>query len=88
MTLSVDRDRILTDLCDLAAIPSITGDESDAADHVASLLEEAGLDVDRIDTDPSALADDPAWPGAEMPRTHLPLVEGPGGATAPGPVSS
>jgi acetylornithine deacetylase len=76
MTLSVDRDRILADLCDLVAIPSITGDETDAADHVASLLDDAGLDVDRIDTDPSALAADSAWPGAEMPRTQLPLVAG------------
>lgn len=85
MTLSVDRDRILTDLCDLAAIPSITGDESDAADHVASLLEDAGLDVDRTDADPAALADDPAWPGGEMPRTHLPLVAGTWRGNRPGP---
>lgn len=85
MTLSVDRDRILTDLCDLVAIPSITGDETDAADHVGSLLEESGLDVVRIDADPVDLANDPAWPGSEMPRTHLPLVAGTWRGNRPGP---
>lgn len=85
MTLTIDRDRILADLCDLVAIPSITGDETDAADHVASLLEDGGLDVVRIDADPAALAADPAWPGAEMPRTHLPLVAGTLPGNRPGP---
>jgi acetylornithine deacetylase len=85
MTLPVDRDRVLADLCDLVAIPSITGDETEAADHVASLLEDAGLDVERIDADPAALAADPAWPGAEMPRNHLPLVAGTWRGNRPGP---
>jgi acetylornithine deacetylase len=76
MTLEVDRDRILADLCDLIAIPSITGDEGAAADHVASLFRDGGLNVARIDTDPEVLASDPAWPGSEMPRSNLPVVAG------------
>ena len=85
MTLEVDRDRILGDLCDLIAIPSITGDEEVAADHAASLFEAGGLDVARIDTDPDALARDPAWPGSEMPRDNLPVVAGTLKGDRPGP---
>ena len=85
MTLEVDRDRILADLCDLIAIPSITGDEGGAADHVASLFEAGGLDVLRVDTDPELIASDPAWPGAEMPRANLPVVAGTLKGNRPGP---
>ena len=85
MTLEVDRDRIVADLCDLIAIPSITGDETAAADHVAALFEAGGLDVIRVDTDPEVLKRDPAWPGAEMPRTNLPVVAGTLKGSRPGP---
>jgi acetylornithine deacetylase len=85
MMLEVDRERILADLCDLIAIPSITGDEEAAADHMASLFDAGGLDVTRVDADPKALARDPAWPGAEMPRTNLPVVTGTLKGNQPGP---
>jgi acetylornithine deacetylase len=83
--VEVDRDRIVADLCDLIAIPSITGDEGAAADHVASLFGAGGLDVARVDTDPEVLARDPAWPGAEMPRDNLPIVAGTLRGSRPGP---
>jgi acetylornithine deacetylase len=85
MMVEVDRERILADLCDLIAIPSITGDEEAAADHMASLFEAGGLDVTRVDADPKAIAGDPAWPGAEMPRTNLPVVTGTLKGNHPGP---
>jgi acetylornithine deacetylase len=83
--VEVDRDRIVADLCDLIAIPSITGDEGAAADHVASLFGAGGLDVARVDTDPEVLARDPAWPGSEMPRSNLPVVAGILKGNRPGP---
>ena len=85
MTPEVDGDRILADLCDLIAIPSITGDERAIADHVAALFEAGGLDVARIDTDPEVLKRDPAWPGAEMSRANLPVVAGTLKGNRPGP---
>ena len=73
---TIHPDRILADLAALIAIPSVTGDEIAVQDHIAELLTAAGLDVTRIDADPRALALDPAWPGAEMPRQSLPVVAG------------
>ena len=72
----IQPDRIVADLADLIAIPSITGNEAAVQDHIAGLLTAAGLEVTRLDADPEALALDPAWPGAEMPRQSLPLVAG------------
>ena len=37
---------------------------------------EIGLATERIETDPVAFAADPDWPGAEMPRSSLPVVVG------------
>ena len=76
MNPTIQPDRILADLADLIAIPSITGDENAVQDRIAELLTAAGLDVARIDADPRALALDHAWPGAEMPRQTLPVVAG------------
>ena len=81
----VQPDRIRADLTDLIAIPSVTGDEAAAQDHIAGLMEAAGLEVTRLDADPHALALDPAWPGSEMPRQSLPLVAGRWRGTRPGP---
>ena len=67
---------VLRDLPALCAIPSVTGGETAARDHLALLLERAGLGVHAWDADPAALAADPAFPGIEVPRTTLPLVAG------------
>ncbi len=64
------------DLLALCAIPSVTGAETAARDHLARILEADRLDVHTWDADPIALAADPAFPGMEVPRTTLPLVAG------------
>jgi acetylornithine deacetylase len=81
----VQPDRIRADLADLIAIPSVTGTEAAAQDHIAGLLSAAGLQVTRLDADPHVLALDPAWPGAEIPRQSLPLVAGTWRGMRPGP---
>ncbi len=73
---AVDRDRIAADLAALVAIPSLTGSEAEVQTEVALRMTTAGLEVERVDADPVALADDPEFPGMEAPRTVLPLVAG------------
>ena len=73
---AVERDRLESELRALVQIRSITGSEDEIQDACAGLLDEAGLSVRRIDTDPTAFRSDPDWPGEEMPRTSLPVVEG------------
>jgi acetylornithine deacetylase len=73
---AVDVDRIERDLRTIIAIPSITGSEEVVQSEIERLFGEAGLAVDRIDTDPATFATDPDWPGQEMPRTTLPVVVG------------
>src|SRR5258705_9334510 len=72
----VDADQIERDLGELIRIPSITGSEEAIQDAMERLFEEVGLETKRIVTDPVAFADDPDFPGAEMPRTSLPVVTG------------
>ena len=81
----VQPDRMIADLADLIAIPSVTGNEGVIQGHIAGLLTAAGLEVTRLDADPQALALDPAWPGSEVPRQSLPLVAGAWRGTRPGP---
>jgi acetylornithine deacetylase len=81
---AIEPQAIVDDLLALCAIPSITGTEAAMRDALASALGEAGLDVRTWDADPGVLAADPAWPGAEMPRTTLPLVTGVLRGTRPG----
>ena len=65
------------DLRRLVQTPSITGSEDDVQAVMEELLRDAGLVTQRIETDPAAFAaTDPDWPGAEMPRTTLPVVLG------------
>ena len=85
MIPTIDSGRIVADLSDLIAIPSITGDEDAVQDHITGLLAAAGLEVTRIDAHAGELAHDPAWPGAEMPRRMLPLVAGTWRGGHPGP---
>jgi acetylornithine deacetylase len=81
---AVDRDRIADDLSALVATPSITGDEAAVQTEVALRMTTAGLEVDRVDADPVALAADPDYPGIEAPRTNLPIVAGRLGNAASG----
>ncbi len=73
---AVDPAAVADDLIELCAIPSVTGDETAARDHLALALERAGLGLQAWDADPAALATDPAFPGMEVPRAVLPLVAG------------
>jgi acetylornithine deacetylase len=82
---AIDGDRAATDLRDLVRIPSVTGSEDDVQATMAGLMAEAGLAVERIEPDPSAVAADPDFPGAEMPRTSLPIVVGRLAGRRPGP---
>jgi acetylornithine deacetylase len=72
----VDPGRIAADLRELVRVPSVTGDETAATDLAARLLEDAGAVVERLDVDPATIEADPDFPGAEMPRTTLPLAFG------------
>jgi acetylornithine deacetylase len=63
-------------LTTLVRTPSITGDEGPVQDAMAGLLAESGTRVERLEPDPSAVRDDPDWPGEEMPRDRLPVVFG------------
>lgn len=60
----------------LVRTPSVTGDEGAVQDLVASLLADAGLDVERLEPPLDAVRADPDWPGDEMPRERLPIVLG------------
>ncbi|MFI5254027.1 MAG: ArgE/DapE family deacylase [Candidatus Limnocylindrales bacterium] len=73
---AVDPARLKAELRALVAVPSITGDEGPIADLVARLVAESGLTLERSETDPDRLAEDPDFPGSEVPRTRLPVVAG------------
>jgi acetylornithine deacetylase len=60
----------------LVRTPSITGDEGAVQDLVATLFDDAGLAVERLEVDPAEARRDPDWPGEEMPRDRLPIVLG------------
>lgn len=81
----VDPAAVAAHLLDLVAIPSITGDEGAARDAVAARMTRLGLDASSWDADPVALEADPDHPGAEMPRTTLPLAAGTLRGARPGP---
>lgn len=74
---AVDQACAVADLERLVRTPSVTGDERAVMDVVAGILGEVGSRIERIETDPAELArTDSDWPGAEMPRTELPVVVG------------
>jgi acetylornithine deacetylase len=73
---AVDRDRIGDDLAALVRIPSVTGEEGAVQTEAALRMAHAGLEVARVDADPTQLAGDPEFPGMEAPRTTLPVVAG------------
>ncbi len=73
---AVDRDRIADDLTALVRIESVTGNEPAVQTESALRMATAGLEVTRIDADPTAILSDPDFPGMEAPRTVLPVVAG------------
>ena len=73
---TIDLGRMEADLRALVRIPSITGSEEAVQAEMERLFREIGLETARIETDPVAFAGDPDFPGAEMPRTSLPVVTG------------
>jgi acetylornithine deacetylase len=73
---SIDSARIGRELATILAIPSVTGNEEAVQAALVGLMAESGLSVERVATDPHALAQDPDWPGSEMERTTLPVVIG------------
>lgn len=83
--MKADMARLTEDLSAMVAIPSVTGTERRALEHVAMLLGEATMDVEWIETDPDQLAEDPEFPGIEVPRTDLPVVVGRYSSGRPGP---
>lgn len=85
MTMRADVDRVATELADLIRIPSVTGDERGAQEVVASIMGTMGLEVSIIETDPVALAMDPAFPGMEVDRSDLVTVVGTWDSGRPGP---
>ena len=73
---AIHAERIEIDLRELVRIPSITGSEEAIQDEMVRRFREIGLATERIETDPVTFAAVPDWPGAEMPRTSLPVVVG------------
>ena len=73
---SVDADWTAAVATQLVRVPSVTGDEGRVQDLVASRLADAGLEVERLEIDPTDARRDPEWPGSEMPRDRLPIVLG------------
>ena len=73
---AVDPARIAGELAELVRIPSVTGSEEQVQDMVAAILERAGIAVERVSPSPADTEADRDWPGAEMPRTSLPIVIG------------
>ncbi len=82
---AIDEDRTARALRDLVRVPSVTGSEEGVQAMMARLMGEAGLAVERLEPEPSAVAADPDFPGAEMPRTALPIVIGRLAGRRPGP---
>jgi len=73
---TIDVGRIESDLRTLIRIPSITGSEEAVQAEMERLFLDIGLETARIETDPAPFSRDPDFPGAEMPRTSLPVVTG------------
>lgn len=83
--MPADLTRITEDLSELVAVPSVTGSERRAQEIVAGYMEDLTLDVEVMDVDLEALADDPDFPGTEVPRTDLVVVAGTYRTGRPGP---
>jgi acetylornithine deacetylase len=58
---AIDLDGLLKALCELIAIPSLSGQETAAQEHVAVLMERCGLDIDVWELDFQELRRHPAY---------------------------
>ena len=74
MLTTVTAKRLNDRLAELIEIPSVTGDESDAADAVAGWLEVPGVEVDRWSERMVDLEGDPDYPGREVERDLVHVV--------------
>lgn len=71
---ALDIDACLRLAQDLVRIPSVTGDERAAQEHVAQRLAESGLEIDRFEADVERLCAHPRFPGMEVDRREAVLV--------------
>src|SRR4051794_24498986 len=71
MDTAVDPEALARDVAALVRIPSVTGDERAALEHVANVAEAAGLDAELHEHDLAALRAHPDHPGEEAPRSEL-----------------
>ena len=83
--MKADGSRIESDLADLIAVPSVTGEEFAVQDLIAAKLAEAGLAVERVTVALADIEADPAFPGIEVDRSELPIVAGRLVGQRPGP---
>lgn len=83
--MKADLTRITEDLSEMVAIPSVTGSERRVQDLMAGLIGELTFDVEVIEADPAELAQDPDFPGIEVPRSDLIVVAGTYRTGRPGP---
>lgn len=63
-------------LCELVAIPSVTGDERAAQERFSDVLEDLGLEVDRWSPTRDDLATHPSFSDDELPLGERPVVVG------------
>ena len=68
----IDAGRLVADLADLLAIPSVSGTagEPEAQEWLAERWRTEGFDVDRWDIDLDGLTSDPQFPGMEVARSR------------------
>ena len=66
---AIDIDGMLAYLSELVAIPSLTGQETEAQEHVATQMKKCGLEVDRWELDFDALSQHSAF-SVEVDREH------------------
>jgi acetylornithine deacetylase len=73
---AVELAALVEELQAIVRIPSVTGSEEAVQADLATRLAAAGMEVETLWPDPSAIRADPAWPGEETVRTSLPVVIG------------
>ena len=66
---AIDLEGMLAFLSELVAIPSLTGSETEAQEHVAAQMKKCGLEVDLWELDFEALSRHPAY-SVEVERKH------------------
>lgn len=78
---AIDIEGMLAYLCELVAIPSLSGEETAAQEHVAAQMERCGMEVDVWELDLNQLRQNPAF-SIEVEREHalgvVGVIEGEG----------